>query len=147
MCVCVFALSTVAISISVANLQAYFRTVFPHRLQSSLFLLITVELGWRAREDKAVLFPLQPQCQSRLIENVSTVLSTNEFRKTARLDVTCKLTSRLHTFPHPSFDTPHIFAFVLSETWHFYWQDLKGNDKVNQKFAYVIPIMLDSPAM
>lgn len=47
----------------------------------------------------------------------------------------------------PSFDTPHIFAFVLSETWHFYWQDLKGNDKVNQKFAYVIPIMLDSPAM
>lgn len=24
------------------------------------------------------------------------------------------------------------FAFVLSQTWHFYWHDLKGSDKVNQ---------------
>lgn len=133
----VSARSTAALSITVANLQACFRVIFLHRLQSPLFHLIPVELGWHAHKDKAVFFLLQPRWQSSLIENClhsrisGWVLKAVHWMSRANWRPDC-----LHF--HFLWYAPH-FAFVLSGTWHFYWQDLKGNDKVNQHLHTLFP--------
>lgn len=136
--VSVFALSTVAVSVSVANLQAYFRTIFLHRLQSPLSLLITVKLGWHVHEDKAVFLPLQPQCQSCSIENVFTVVSTNEFWR-RWVSLANWRSDYIHFRFFFFFWYAPYFAFVLSGTWHLYWQHLKGNDKLNQNLHTLFP--------
>lgn len=138
-CVWVFALSTVAISISVANLQAYFRTIFLQRLQSSLFLLITVEPGWHVREDKAVFFP----SSAAMSKNVFTVVSTNECW---RPRVEClfqidALTTYIFAFlwyaPYFRFCSVRNMALLLAR--------FERKRQTKSKFAYVIPMMLDSP--
>lgn len=127
-----FALSTVAISISVANLEAYFKTIFLHRLQSSLFLLITVELRWHVHEDKAIFFPpLQPQRQSCLIENVFTAVSTNEFWIP---HIECHLQiDAPTTYIFAFFDTPHILLLFCQEHGTFIgttWKETRNQIKI-----------------
>lgn len=59
-----------ALSTSAANLRAGFGAIFLLRLQSPLFHLITVELGWHVGKDKGVFsLPLSPRWQLDLTEN------------------------------------------------------------------------------
>lgn len=90
----VSALSTVALSIYICSKPA----IFLHRLQSSLFHLITVELGWHVHEDKAVFFPSSAAVTKELDRELYSQSHLQMSFEGRALNVTSKLTPRLLTF-------------------------------------------------